>query len=109
MPLGLSLIINQTAASGSGELSYFSPRGRTTKITAVHVTNPSASEERFRLAIVVNGGAAVPGDYIYWDVPVGPNDTFTTYTGWILAPRDKLFIEDGSEILTFTVNGEVIS
>ena len=107
MPLALSLLVNQTAAGG--ELVYFSPRGRTTRVTAIHVTNPTPNEEKFRLALIVGGGAAVPGDYVFWDVPVGPNDTFTQKPGWILSPKDKLLIEDGSNALTFTVNGEIIS
>lgn len=108
MPLTLSLVVNQTASGG--ELSYFSPRGRTTEITAIHVTNPTTVEQSFRLALVVGGGAATdPDDYVFYDVPVGPKDTFTQYPGWVLAPKDRLFIEDGSNALSFTANGRIIS
>ena len=70
-----------------------------TEVQALYVCNRGAAEATFRIATVTNSTATSNQDYIFYDVPLPANDTFS-------APV-KLYIETGHYLTVYASTGDL--
>jgi hypothetical protein len=73
------------------------------------VCNRSSVLATFRISIAVGGGATANKDYIYYDLPIGANDTFIATIGVTLATTDKVRVYASNTNLSFSLYGSEIS
>jgi hypothetical protein len=63
----------------------------------------------FRVSVAVGGGATANKDYIYYDLPIGANDTFIATVGLTLAATDVVRVYASNTNLSFSLYGSEIS
>jgi hypothetical protein len=73
------------------------------------VCNRSSVLSTFRVSVAVGGGATANKDYIYYDLPIGANDTFIATVGLTLAATDVVRVYASNTNLSFSLYGSEIS
>ena len=61
------------------------------------------------LSIAISGAATTNKDYIYYDLPIGANDTFIATIGVTLAATDVVRVYASNTNLSFSLYGSEIS
>jgi hypothetical protein len=84
---------------------YTVPAATSTVCSSIVVANQSAQEQRFRISVAVAGAADDPKQYLHYDVPVGPNDTFIATIGATLGAADVVRVLASSSQVSFTAFG----
>ncbi len=82
------------------------------RIDEIVVCNRSAVAVSFRVSISIGGGATQTKDYIYFDLPLTGNNTFSNEMGsdgggLTLNPKDVVRVYASTANLTFTVFGQI--
>ena len=85
------------------------PASTTYVITTINVTNRSATGTSFRIAHAPAGAADDNKHYLYYDAPIGGNDTFQITTALPLATTDVIRVYATLATLTFNFHGETIT
>lgn len=78
-------------------------------ISTIIVCNRAASATTFRVSIRVSGEADNVKQYIYYDVPIPPNDTFASTIGITLNSLDEIWVYAGNSNLSFSIFGTEIT
>lgn len=78
-------------------------------ISSLLVCNRGAAPTSFRIAVVPSGGVTATRDYLYYDVPIGGNDTFAATVGLTPAALAVLRVYAGSANLSFSIWGSLVS
>lgn len=73
------------------------------------VCNRSATPTAFRIAVSPLGAAILDEHYIFYDRPIGPNDTFAFTLGLTLASTDIFRVYATLATLSFTLGGMEIA
>jgi hypothetical protein len=95
--LGAVLVIANT-----NTLLYEVPIGMSTILSSLTVCNQSSEEITFRIAHVSGPISGVTrADYIYFDVPMYPNDSFETTRGIAMSEGDTLLVRANSSDVSF--------
>lgn len=68
--------------------SYTVPAATQTVISSIIVCNDSATPTSFRISLAINGAADATSQYLFRDVPINGNDTFTATLGITLDAAD---------------------
>lgn len=84
--------------------AYTVPAWTTAQVNSVIVCNQGSSEASFRVSIAVNGEADGRKQYLYFDVPLDPNDTFAAEIGIELSVGDVVRVYADSSC-SFSVFG----
>ena len=88
---------------------YTVPAATSAVASSVIVCNRSAVLSTFRISIAIGGAATTNKDYIYYDLPIGANDTFIATIGVTLATTDVVRVYSSNTNLSFSLYGSEIS
>jgi len=103
-------ILGQQAPSATTETTLYTvPASTSTVISTILVCNRGGSSTTFRISTSAAGAATTNKDYIYYDLPIGSNDTFVATMGVSLATTDVVRIYAGSANLSFSAYGVEIT
>lgn len=85
-------VLGQLSPSAASLQSLYTVPGGTTQavVSTIQVCHCGATAANFRLSVAVAGAADDPSQYIYYDLPLMPNDVFSMTTGFTLGPTDEL-------------------
>lgn len=88
---------------------YTVPSTTSTTVSSIVVANSSATPTSFRISVAVAGAADNAKQYLYYDVPIGGNDTFIATVGLTLATTDLIRVYATLATLSFNVFGVQIT
>ena len=74
-------------------------------VSTITVCNRSATPTEFRVAVSPAGAGISDEHYLYYDVPIPGNDTFTTTIGISLEATDVIRVRATLATLSFSVFG----
>lgn len=103
-------VLGQSSPSATTETVLYTVPAATSAIaSSVIVCNRSAVLSTFRISIAVGGTTTANKDYIYYDLPIGANDTFIATVGVTLAATDEVRVYASNTNLSFSLYGSEIS
>ena len=103
-------VLGQSSPAATTETDLYTVPAATSAVaSSVIVCNRSAVLSTFRISIAVGGAATTNKDYIYYDLPIGANDTFIATIGVTLATTDKVRVYASNTNLSFSLYGSEIS
>lgn len=106
----LKCLAQLAPSAGSLTTLYTVPSLTSTTISSIIVCNQNSSTQiTFRVSIGVGGAADDPKQYIYFDVPLISNDTFTAVIGLTLAATDVIRVKTDTSSVSFSLFGVEIS
>jgi hypothetical protein len=80
-----------------------------TTVSSIVVCNTDSGFTVFRISIAINGASDALEQYLYYDLSMDGNDTFTLTIGISLAIGDEIRAQSASGLLTFNVFGVEVS
>jgi hypothetical protein len=102
--------LGQSSPSATTETALYTVPAATSAVaSSVIVCNRSAVLSTFRISIAIAGAATSNKDYIYYDLPIGANDTFIATIGVTLAATDEVRVYASNTNLSFSLYGSEIS
>lgn len=103
-------VLGQVSPAATTEtLLYVVPSATTAIGSSIIIANRGTSVASFRVSIAVGGAATTNKDYIYYDLPIGANDTFIATIGITLATTDEVRVYASNTNLSFSLYGSEIS
>lgn len=103
-------ILGQQAPNATTETDLYTvPSSTSAVISSIVVCNRGTSAGTFRISTSAAGGATANKDYIYYDLPIGANDTFVATMGISLATTDKIRVYASSANMSFSAYGVEIT
>ncbi len=103
-------VLAQAAPSATTESTLYTvPVSTTTTVSSLVVCNRSSTSTTFRVSISVNSAATANADYLYYDTPIGGNDTFIATIGITLGDQDIIRVYAGTANLSFNLFGVEIT
>ncbi len=103
-------VLDQTNPSAASLTDgYTVPASTEAIISTIVVCNRSATPTAFRISIAPAGAADNDVHYIYYDRPIGANDTFAATLGLTLATTDVVRVYATLATLTFNIYGVEIT
>ncbi len=88
---------------------YTVPSVTETVCSSIVVANRSVTATAFRIAVRIAGGAILDEDYLYYDIAISGNDTFTATLGITLAATDVVSVYATLATLSFNLFGQEIT
>ena len=88
---------------------YTVPASTQTVVSTIAVTNRGAVQSFFSVSVAKTGAADDPKQYIYFDVPILPSDTFCTTIGITLSTGDIIRGYGQSSDLSINIFGVEIT
>lgn len=88
---------------------YTVPAGKQATVSSVTCCNQSTSNDTLRISVAVAGAADATKQYLFYDLPIPANDTFTLTIGITLAATDILRCYSGSGNVSFNAFGIEVS
>ena len=85
--------------------AYTVPALTRTTISSLTVANRSAVPTTFRISVAVAGAANANEQYLYFDIPIDGNDSFSATLGVTLGPADVVRVYATLATLSFGVFG----
>jgi hypothetical protein len=68
---------------------YTVPGATSTSVSSLVVCNQSTTTaDSFRISVQISGATNTPAQYLYWNLALGPTDTFIATIGITLAATD---------------------
>lgn len=89
--------------------AYTVPAGTTVILSSIIVCNRSAVATSFRISIAVAGAADDPKQYLYYDVAITGNNSFSAVLGITLAATDVIRVYATLATLSFNIFGVEIT
>lgn len=105
-PTRIKVLGQQNPSAATLTTIYTVPAGVSAGVRTITVCNRSAVATSFRVAIRPAGAAIANEHYIYYDVPIGGNDTFIAELGMTLATTDVVSVYATLATLSFNVFGQ---
>jgi hypothetical protein len=103
-------VLGQSSPTATTETALYTVPAATSAVaSSVIVCNRSAVLSTFRISIAIAGATTAPKDYIYYDLPIGANDTFIATIGVTLAATDEVRVYSSNTNLSFSLYGSEIS
>lgn len=103
-------IIGQSAPAATTETPIYTvPAATQAVLSSVIICNRGAVSATFRISISEGGGATANEDYIYYDLPLGANDTFIATIGVTLSETDVVRVYASTADLSFNLSGSEIT
>lgn len=88
---------------------YTVPANTQASCSTLVVCNRGAAATTFRVSVAIAGAADAVQQYIYFDVPVGANDTFVATIGISLSPADVVRVYSTLATVSFSLFGVEIT
>lgn len=102
--------LGQAAPNATTETTLYTVPASTSAVSSsVSVCNRSGVATTFRVSVSVGGGATANKDYLYYDLPLNGNDTFTATVGLTLAAGDIVRCYAGTANVSFAIWGTQIT
>lgn len=103
-------VLGQSSPAATTETDLYTVPAATSAVaSSVIVCNRSSVLATFRISIAIGGGVTDLKDYIYYDLPIGANDTFIATIGVTLATTDEVRVYSSNTNLSFSLYGSEIS
>jgi glucose-6-phosphate dehydrogenase assembly protein OpcA len=106
MALVLKVLGQSAPAATTATTLYTVPATTATVVSSITVCNRSATATAFRVAIRPAGAVLADQMYLYYDVPIGGNDTFIATVGLSLATTDVITVYNTLATLSFQAYGQ---
>ena len=84
---------------------YTVPASTNVVCSTIVACNRAGTASTFRVSLAPAGAADATSQYLYYDVNLPANDTFSSTIGVTLAATDKIRVYSSSANLTFTALG----
>lgn len=84
---------------------YTVPGATQTSVSSVIICNQNAGTIVFRISVAIAGAADDPKQYLYYDLPLGGNDTFIATIGLSLATTDVVRVQSNTANVSFNITG----
>ena len=88
---------------------YTVPTSTSTAISSIVICNQNSIDVAFRVSVAVAGAEDSIIQYLYFDLPMLANDTFTATIGMTLAATDIVRVQTDTNSVSFTLFGDEIS
>ena len=99
-------ILGQTGSAANTETTlYVVPSNRTAVVSSIVACNRGNTSTTFRISASVAGAATTVKDYLYYDLPLGANDTFVATMGVSLSGSDALRVYSSTSNMSFGAFG----
>lgn len=103
-------VLAQNAPSATTRTSiYTASTAGGSVISSLVVCNRTSTATTFRVQICIANAADNNMQYLYYDIPIGGNDSFAAVLGLTMANTDQLYVYAGNANLSFTLYGIEIS
>lgn len=103
-------VLGQSApAATTATLLYTVPASTSTVTSTLVVCNRSNAAATFRVSVRVGGAADATHQYLYYDVSIAKNATFTATLGITLATTDLVYVYASTANLSFNLFGTQIT
>jgi hypothetical protein len=103
-------VLGQSSPAATTETALYTVPSATSAIgSSIIIANRSTTIATFRVSIAVSGAATTNKDYIYYDLPIGANDTFIATIGITLGDLDEVNVYASNSNLSFSLYGSEIS
>lgn len=103
-------VLGQSSPLATTETTLYTVPALTKAIvSSIIIANRGVSTAYFRISISVAGASTSNKDYIYYDLPIGGNDTFIATVGITLATTDVVRVYSSNSSLSFSLYGSEIS
>lgn len=103
-------VLGQSAPVAASLTTLYTVPALTSSVgSSITVCNQSTVATTFRIAIRVGGASIDPKHYLYYDVPIIGNDTFTATIGMSLATTDVVSVYCTLATVSFNLFGTEIS
>ena len=104
------IVLGQSSPAATTETALYTVPSSTSAIgSSIIIANRGTSVATFRVSIAVGGAATTNKDYIYYDLPIGANDTFIATIGITLATTDVVRVYASNTNLSFSLYGSEIT
>lgn len=91
--------------AGVQTLLYTVPAATSTTVSSLVVCNRNSYAIKFRVSIEVGGAVDDPKQFLYYDTPLGANDTFVATIGATLATTDDVDVMSDRGGVSFNLFG----
>ena len=99
-------VLGQSApGAATPAVLYTVPAATSTVVSSLVVCNQSAVATSFRVSVSLAGAATVAKDYLYYDLAISGNNTFTAVLGISLATTDVVRVYATLATLSFSLFG----
>jgi hypothetical protein len=103
-------VLGQSSPAATTETALYTVPALTSAIgSSIIIANRSTTVATFRVSIAVAGAVTSNKDYIYYDLPIGSNDTFIATIGITLATTDVVRVFASNTNLSFSLYGSEIT
>ena len=103
-------VLGQSSPAATTATALYTVPAATSAIgSSIIIANRGTSVATFRVSIAVNGAVTTNKDYIYYDLPIGANDTFIATIGITLGDTDVVRVYASNTNLSFSLYGSEIS
>ena len=109
MATALKVLGQQKPAATTPADLYTVPALKSAVVSSLSVCNQAGTATTFRISVSVGGGATAAKDYLFYDHPLAPNETFIATIGASVAAGDIIRVYDGSGNVSFSAFGQEIS
>ena len=88
---------------------YTVPTATSAVVSTIKACNQSSLATKFRVSTAIAGAADTAAQYVYYDVPLAGNDSFSATEGWTLATTDVIRCRSDSGQVSFNIFGAQIT
>lgn len=88
---------------------YTVPAVTQAAISSLTVCNRTGATQTFRVTVAPAGAADTAKHYLYYDLPIAPNDTFIATVGITLGATDKVRCYASAQALSFNLFGTEVT
>lgn len=89
--------------------AYAVPAVTSVIISTIKCCNRDINDTTIRVSIAKAGVADAPAQYVYYDLPLEANDTFSATEGWTLATGDVIRVYSANGLVSFNIFGAEIT
>jgi hypothetical protein len=105
----LKVLAQFAPAPGSMQDFYTVPPATSTAVSSIVICNQNGTDISFRISIAVAGEPDDSKQYIYYDLPMLANDTFTATIGITLGQNDVIRVQTDTAGVSFSLFGDEVS
>ena len=84
---------------------YTVPSLTQTSTSSIVICNQSSANIVFSISVAINGASDSPEQYLYFNVPLEPGDTFIATVGISLSAGDVIRVRTDTEVVSFNAFG----
>lgn len=104
-----SVIAQLNPAATTLTTLYTVPAATSVISSSIVVCNQAGSAGSFRVAVRPAGASIDPKHYLYYDLPIGANNTFIATIGITLATTDVVSVYASSTSISFNLFGDKVT